>query len=80
MSRDSYRSELIQVAAVALAAASDHDRGEDSLSGLGSLLDEVVVERGYQVNKWGTRHHDPVLWMTILTAELGEVCQAILKP
>lgn len=45
-------------------------------------LDEVIelvrAERAKQDEKWGIQHHPPTMWLTILTEEVGEACQAAL--
>jgi len=37
----------------------------------------VVAERGYQLGKWGAQHHQPAVWLAILTEEVGEVAKEI---
>lgn len=44
----------------------------------GSVLLEVHAERVRQDEKWGEQNHDPALFLTILTEEVGEVARAIL--
>lgn len=51
----------------------------DSLHGEDSVLDRVRQERERQDAKWGEQNHDPFLWLTILTEEVGEAAQAALK-
>lgn len=83
----SYRSELIQVAAVALAAVQNLDSGSTELKGstLGGFPDlsyylvEVGNERHRQEKKWGAQNRVPVMWMTILMEEVGEAARAILE-
>jgi hypothetical protein len=75
--RNSYRNELIQVAAVCLAAVSDFDEGSDSVNNMNQLLQEVYVEREYQLNKWGSRHYHPDTWLRIALVELGEAGRAL---
>lgn len=88
----SYRSELIQVAAVAVCAVQEMDTGttllreesatefEAGFEQLEWILDEVRRERYSQEAKWGTRSAvDPKEWLTILTEEVGEVARAILE-
>jgi hypothetical protein len=45
------------------------------------ISDEVAVERGRQLNKWGAQNHDPAKWMLILGEEFGEAakeaCEAV---
>ena len=81
----SYRSELIQVAAVALAAVQVEDGGStetNSIAGhsaLRNLLEEVRFERGRQEVKWGPQTHDRSWWLTILAEEFGEAARAVLE-
>ena len=42
-------------------------------------MDKLLMEDQRQVKKWGVQRHDPFIWMTILTEEVGELAQAILK-
>lgn len=88
-----YRTELIQVAAAALAAAqvaevdttalgintAEAARGQGSLE---NLLAEVREERRRQELKFGTqngRDAPPDLWLVLLAEELGEVAEEITK-
>ena len=81
----SYRSELIQVAAVALAAAQVVDMGSTEINSregyaqLCTLLNEVSDERKRQEEKWGSQTHDPSWWLTILAEEFGEAARAVLE-
>lgn len=81
----SYREELIQVAAVAVAALQDFDKGStEDISIRGhthfcDLIDELFFERDRQENKWGPQHHSPEKWMVILMEEVGEAANAILE-
>ncbi len=76
-----YRDELIQVAAVAVAAVQCLDLGvtDDKLTYNRAILDEVMLERMRQEAKWGSQAHNPDRWNTILTEEVGEVARAILE-
>ena len=74
-----YREELIQVAAVAVAAIQNHDHGTSTLKGMPIIFHEIEKERQRQLEKWGDQDRHPFLWMTILGEEVGEVCQAALK-
>lgn len=38
----------------------------------------IVLERESQTKKWGTQHHPPETWLTILTEEIGEAAQEVL--
>lgn len=84
----SYRTEAIQVAAVAAAMVEDLDYGSadvtrvipDGQAGGGAmrtLLGEVAGERVAQDAKWGPQHHDPTTWLMILLEEVGEVAEEI---
>lgn len=81
----SYRDELIQVAAVAVAAIQDFDHGttllNDDVGSMldGDILDEVRHERRKQEVKWGPQHHTKEKWFVILGEEVGEVANAILE-
>ena len=83
----SYQKELIQVAAVAIAALQDFNYGstkldEDTDEGflyLETLLDEIREERRRQEAKWGPQTHDPMKWMVILMEEVGETAEAYLE-
>lgn len=81
------RAELIQVAAVAVAAIHDLDHG-----GTGNTVPwcsatniddgvaaEVLLERERQEKKWGNQHHSPELWLSILMEEVGEAAQEVLR-
>ena len=77
----SYRNELIQVAAVAVAAIQDLDKGSTDCT-FGEhhfTLEYIAMERIRQEKKWGTQHHSPEKWFTILGEEVGEVANAILE-
>lgn len=86
-----YRNELIQVAAVALAAAqvADVDTTDLGVSNEGiqgrfsleRLLDAVRNERRKQELTWGTRtlrDSPPARWLLILLEEVGEVADEII--
>ena len=81
----SYRDELIQVAAVAVAAIQDLDQGTTALhDDVGSFLtsdvfDDVLKERRRQEHKWGPQHHSKEHWFVILGEEVGEVANAIFE-
>lgn len=74
------RAELIQIAAVALAAAQCDEVGTTALdpsnegvmgrAALERLLNEVREERRRQELKWGPRTSNP--WLDILLEEVGE--------
>ena len=83
----SYRSELVQVAAVAIAAIQNFDCGstelnEEDHSGfeeMDSIFEGVRNERQNQEDTWGSQNHQPEHWLTILSEETGEVARAILE-
>jgi len=82
-----YKTELIQVAAVALAAIQDLEQGSTELNEetdkgfleLEYLLDAVREERRAQETKWGYRTRTPDRWMVILGEEVGEANRAVLE-
>jgi len=83
--RDSYVNELIQVAAVALAAVQHFEDGSTDLHGLEWWTlrygDRIFRERMYQEAKYSVRLANDMTardWLTVLTAELGEACKAAL--
>lgn len=39
------------------------------------VLIEVSEERHRQDEKWGEQNHDPMIWLSILGEEFGEVCK-----
>ncbi len=81
----SLRSELIQVAAVAVAAVTDLDAGTTLIIGNNGLrthrhkvvMSDVEHERFRQEAKWGERHIDAGDWMMILAEEVGESADEI---
>ena len=84
---DNYVKELIQVAAVALAAAQTFMYGNSSMenvedqSRVSKLLSDVYAERESQEAKWGTRDSldsPPEHWLTIMGEEVGEVADEII--
>ena len=82
-----YKTELIQVAAVALAAIQNFEQGSTELNEetdkgfleLEYLLDAVREERRAQEIKWGYRTRPPDRWMVILGEEVGEANRAVLE-
>ena len=40
---------------------------------------DVLAERARQDEKWGEQNHDPLVWVPILTEEVGEVSKAVLE-
>lgn len=79
MSDMTYRDELIQVAAVAVAMIQDNDQGAARLENTHSILLEISDERELQNIQWGAQHHEPPMWLTILMEEVGEAAQAFLQ-
>lgn len=85
----SYRTELIQVAASALAAAQVDEcdttaispntaEGARGLEVFQGLLRAVLEERQRQEIKWGTRNGKtagPAFWLTVVAEEIGEVAE-----
>ena len=39
----------------------------------------ILTEQVRQLSKWGMQNHDPSFWHLILSEEMGEVAEAILK-
>lgn len=39
---------------------------------------DILQERQNQDDKWGEQNHDPILWVAILTEEVGELAQCAL--
>jgi hypothetical protein len=87
---DNYRDELIQVAAVAVAAVTCLDQGTsdpftDPEVGIAvwnrvhrGVMNDVHLERVRQEEMWGPQKHDPFVWLAILLEEAGEVARAAL--
>lgn len=79
----SLREELIQIAAVAVAAVQDMDYGSTDLNGehgyepMGVVWEDVEREREDQEEKWGPQHHTPEEWMAILAEEVGEASNEV---
>lgn len=76
-----YVHELIQVAAVAVAAIQDYYEGcaDVKSAKCNEVLLNVLAERIRQDEKWGLQHHFYHEWLAILVEEVGEVAQAILE-
>lgn len=49
------------------------------MSATRDVLDDILVERRAQDEKWGEQNHDPAWWMVILMEEVGEVARAIFE-
>ena len=43
------------------------------------VRNKVLAEQQRQDDKWGVQNHDDLTWLAILTEEVGETAQAILK-
>lgn len=43
------------------------------------VIKEILREMQRQNEKWGEQHHDPAIWLAILTEEVGEVAESVLK-
>lgn len=74
-----YRDELVQVAAVAMAMIEDLDTGLADRSGLAQVMKDVTNERLRQDQKWGAQHHDPAVWIAILMEEVGEAAEELME-
>jgi len=46
--------------------------------GLPPAIRDVLVERAKQDARFGVSNHDPMLWMTILGEEFGELCESVM--
>lgn len=89
--RDTYRHELVQVAASAIAAITVLDTGCTFLmpfleedEPLKRIFADVCAERQYQENKWGVRYENergalPLFWLAVIGEEVGEACAAVLE-
>ena len=76
--------ELIQIAAVAVAALEDLHHGDCDVTRQDgrvteAILNSVLAERVNQDLKWGPQHHATQSWMVILGEEFGEACTASLR-
>jgi len=74
----SYRSELIQLAASAIAAIEDFDTGLPDMIKTDEIFDEIRLERVFQINKFGVTHRTSFLYNTIIGKKFGEVCEQSL--
>ena len=81
----SYRSELIQCAAVCQAAIQNLDHfntdldSSTSISYATDIASEVLGERHKQWKKWGSQNRTPEKWLVILMEEVGEAARATLE-
>ena len=83
------RTELVQIAAVAVAWIEDLDHGSADTQRIrpgdrlarnvtSSIVQEVYAERHRQHDKFGAQHYDdPSVWLAILAEEVGEAAAAI---
>lgn len=77
-----YETELIQVAASAIAALVDHRKRSSSQS-LDHITDrvigEILIERDRQDEKFGQmpRGLDPLVWVAVILEELAEVSEEV---
>jgi NTP pyrophosphatase (non-canonical NTP hydrolase) len=46
---------------------------------LSDVLQEVMVERARQDEKWREQNHEPAVYLAILAEEVGEVAQEVLR-
>ena len=79
---NTYEAELVQVAAVAIAALTDHYHGVANLDGgaIPILIKRrIEQERRRQADLWEPIHNEKLRWLAILTEEVGEVAEAILE-
>lgn len=82
---DNYETELIQVAAVAVAALTDirmqRNNRLNVCDAKHEIIEEIMTERDRQDSLFGRNvypiNQDPVLWVLVLLAELREVTQEI---
>jgi NTP pyrophosphatase (non-canonical NTP hydrolase) len=42
------------------------------------IFEEISAERKRQDDKWGIQDHSPLVWLPILTEEVGEVAKAVI--
>jgi NTP pyrophosphatase (non-canonical NTP hydrolase) len=49
------------------------------MSKIQAELREIQAERERQDARWGEQNHEPMVWLSILTEEVGEVAKAILE-
>lgn len=60
------------------AALSSATEGVVSVGRWRAIL-QAVLEQQRQDAKWGEQNHDPEVWLAILTEEIGELSQEILR-
>jgi NTP pyrophosphatase (non-canonical NTP hydrolase) len=44
-----------------------------------NAINDVIIERDKQDEKWGEQNHIPLYWLAILGEEVGEVNKAVLE-
>ena len=49
------------------------------MTGQEFAIGAVVGERRAQDRKWGEQNHGPLVWLAVLSEEVGEASEAILK-
>lgn len=84
---DDLRAELIQVAAVAIAAITDMDQGhtkltistDGDLTATEQAIVDIAQERHKQEVKGGTRSLYPGKWLIILGEEVGEAADDAIE-
>ena len=42
---------------------------------MSTTINDVIEERKRQDYKWGQQNHHPIIWMSILTEEVGEAAK-----
>ena len=42
-------------------------------------VQDILQERDFQDAKWGEQNHDPFLYLTVLTEEVGELAKSALQ-
>lgn len=75
----SYRDEMIQVAAVAVAAIQNLDTGSTHGGNYLKIGMEILKERDRQESMWGSQNRTPQEWMVILMEEVGEAAKDVLE-
>jgi NTP pyrophosphatase (non-canonical NTP hydrolase) len=44
-----------------------------------TVIQDVIEERLRQDDQWGEQNHDPSMYLTILTEEIGEIARAVFE-
>ena len=44
-----------------------------------TVIEEVLEERRNQDERWGEKNHMPLVWLAILSEEIGEAAKAVLE-